>query len=93
MIGSAIRPESVREFLTCTNGIFGTSRVTHALLPAFVLVRRLDVAEAVGGVVEEVGAGVPRTSSTSCDQAIFVDQAADASLSSYAVLLKIDWFW
>jgi hypothetical protein len=35
---------------------------------------------------------VPETSSTSCDQAIFVDQAADASLSSYAVLLKVDWF-
>jgi hypothetical protein len=35
----------------------GRCRVTHALLPAFVLVRRLDVAEAVGGVVEEVSAG------------------------------------
>jgi hypothetical protein len=33
---------------------------------------------------------VPRTSSTSCDQAIFVDQAADASLSSDAVLGEID---
>jgi hypothetical protein len=35
---------------------------------------------------------VPRTSSTSCDQAIFVDHATDASLSSDAVLLKIDRF-
>jgi hypothetical protein len=35
---------------------------------------------------------VPRTSSTSRDQAIFVDQATDASVSSDAVLLKIDWF-
>src|ERR1019366_911716 len=33
---------------------------------------------------------VPKTSSRSCDQAIFVDQAADASVSSDAVLLKID---
>ena len=35
---------------------------------------------------------VPKTSSRSCDQAIFVDQASDASLSCYAVLLKIDRF-
>jgi hypothetical protein len=40
---------------------------------------------------------VPKTSSASCDQAIFVDQATDASLSCYAVLLKVDrfgtWAW
>ena len=35
---------------------------------------------------------VPKTSSTSCDQAIFVDQATDASLSSDAVVLKVDRF-
>jgi hypothetical protein len=35
---------------------------------------------------------VPKTSSTSCDQAIFVDQATDASVSSDAVLLKVDRF-
>jgi hypothetical protein len=35
---------------------------------------------------------MPETSSTSCDQVIFVDQASGASLSSDAVLLKIDWF-
>jgi hypothetical protein len=35
---------------------------------------------------------VPRTSSTSRDQAILVDQTTDAGLSSDAVLLKIDWF-
>jgi len=35
---------------------------------------------------------VPEISSTSCDQVIFVDQASDASLSSDAVLLKIDRF-
>jgi transposase-like protein len=35
----------------------GSCRVTHALLPAFVLVRRLDTAEAVGRVVGEVAGG------------------------------------
>ena len=34
----------------------------------------------------------PKTSSGSCDQAIFVDQATDASVSSDAVLFKIDRF-
>jgi hypothetical protein len=33
---------------------------------------------------------VPETSSTSCDQAIFVDQPADASKFSDAVLVEID---
>ena len=33
---------------------------------------------------------VPKTSSTSCDQVIFVDQATDARLSSDAVLTEID---
>jgi hypothetical protein len=33
---------------------------------------------------------VPRTSSMSCDQAVFVDYAADARVSSDTVLLKID---
>jgi hypothetical protein len=33
---------------------------------------------------------VPKTSSTSCDQAIFVDRATDASVSSDAVLAEID---
>jgi hypothetical protein len=35
---------------------------------------------------------VPKTSSRSCDQAIFVDQATDAGLFSDVVLLKIDRF-
>src|ERR1022692_4730924 len=35
---------------------------------------------------------VPKTSSTSCDHAIFVDQATGANVSSDAVLLKIDRF-
>ena len=33
---------------------------------------------------------VPITSSTSCDQAVFVDQATDVSLSSDAVVVEID---
>jgi Domain of unknown function (DUF6431) len=35
----------------------GPCRVTHALLPAFVLARRLDAAEAIGGVLAAVAAG------------------------------------
>jgi hypothetical protein len=35
---------------------------------------------------------VPRISSTLRDQAVFVDQATDASVFSDAVLLKIDRF-
>ena len=35
---------------------------------------------------------VPKTSSASGDQAIFVNQATDASLPSDAVVLKIDRF-
>jgi len=33
---------------------------------------------------------VPITSSTSCDQVIFVDQAADVSVSSDPVLVGVD---
>ena len=36
---------------------------------------------------------VPKSSSTSRDQAIFVDRATDASLSSYAVLPENDRLW
>ena len=35
---------------------------------------------------------VPRTSSTSCDQPVFVDHATYASVPSDTVLLKIDRF-
>ena len=35
---------------------------------------------------------VPRTSSTSCDKAVFVDHAADARVLSDTMLLKIDRF-
>ncbi len=46
------------------------------------------------GAVSQVGnqLSVPKTSSTSCDQAVFVDQTTDASLSSDPVLLEIDRF-
>jgi hypothetical protein len=43
------------------------------------------------GNAARAGLCVPKTSSTSCDQAIFVNQATDASLSSDAVLVEIDW--
>ena len=38
------------------------------------------------------GLCVPKTSSTSCDQAIFVDQATDASLFPDAVLVEVGRF-
>ena len=38
------------------------------------------------------GLYVPKTLSRSCDQAIFVDQATDASLPSDAVVLKVGRF-
>jgi len=46
----------------------------------------------VGGssLVQSISLCVPITSSTSCDQAIFVDQAADLGLSSDAVQVEID---
>jgi len=62
--------------------------------------RALD--DGVGGGQKLLGGGfvvagspirslcVPITSSTSCDQAIFVDQATDLSLSSDAALVEID---
>ena len=45
-----------------------------------------------GGDVFEVALAlcVPKTSSTSCDQAIFVDHAADMRLFPDAVLVEID---
>ena len=33
---------------------------------------------------------MPKTSSTSCDQAIFVDQTTDACAFSYAALVEVD---
>jgi hypothetical protein len=44
------------------------------------------------GAYAERGLWVPRTLSTSCDQAVFVDHATDASVPSDTVLLKINRF-
>jgi hypothetical protein len=44
------------------------------------------------GGVEAERLCVPKTSSRSCGQAIFVDQATDASLSPEVVLLRVDRF-
>jgi hypothetical protein len=63
-------------------------------LPAYVPSQAL----AAIAVAERDGAGValvvwvPRTSSASCDQAVFVDHAADASVSPDVVSLNIDRF-
>jgi len=48
-----------------------------------IIMRRSDVLDILW---------VPRTSSTSCDQPVFVDHATDASVPSDTVLLKIDPF-
>jgi hypothetical protein len=37
-----------------------------------------------------VDVSVPKISSTSCDQAVFIDQPTDAGLSSDPVLTEID---
>ncbi len=51
--------------------------VTNALAPMRIIETFQDLS-------------VPKTSSTSCDQAVFVDQTTDASLSSDPVLTEID---
>jgi hypothetical protein len=56
-------------------------------------VRLRDIAVSLGITERSVSAlWVPRTSSTSRDQAIFVDQATDAGLSWCAVLPEVDRF-
>ena len=45
---------------------------------------------AMSGVLMAVCA--PITSSASCDEAVFVDQAADVSMSSDTVLIEVDRF-
>jgi hypothetical protein len=52
-----------------------------------------DVALPVDVGPPPVALWVPTISSTSRDQAIFVDRATDASLSSYAVLAENDRLW
>jgi hypothetical protein len=48
-----------------------------------------DVADRGQGVSDVRRLWVPKTSSTSCDQAVFVDRAADARLSLNAVLTEV----
>ena len=43
------------------------------------------------GVEASLALCVPTTSSTSCDQPIFVDHATDVSVFSDAVQVEIDW--
>jgi hypothetical protein len=49
------------------------------------------VAKEMRTEVLETGLCEPKTSSTSCDQAIFVDQVTDASLLPDATLAEVDW--
>ena len=60
------------------------SRHAEALLTAEILILRHSSPYWTGGSC------VPITSSTSCHQAIFVDQATDLSLSSDAVLAEVN---
>jgi hypothetical protein len=57
---------------------------------------RVYVSSTIADLTEERRAvldlWVPRTSSTSCDQAIFVDHATDSRAPSDTVLLKVDGF-
>jgi hypothetical protein len=49
-----------------------------------------DIRAHSGQTLTPGGLYVPKTSSASCDQAIFVDQPTDTSLSSDAALTEID---
>jgi hypothetical protein len=75
-------------------------RVTHALLPAFVLVGRLDVVETVGGVIGEVAgrgcgarpaaerAGVPHTTAREWLRR-FRDRAAGTGVAFAALAVEL----
>jgi hypothetical protein len=58
-----------------------------AALPAH---RDLSAGTAVDVVFKRVDGVSAETSPVSCDQAIFVDQATDASACSYAALVEVD---
>jgi hypothetical protein len=74
--------------------------VLHECLPIFDYGITFPEAPEVGAgasynlvpIVNAEKVCVPKTSSTSCDQAIFVDQASDVSLFSDAVLVEVDRF-
>ena len=69
-------------------------------MPAMDALTSVTVNGPVAGLRPAIGSrpyrsgplSVPKTSSTSRDQAVFVDQAADAGLFPDAVLFKIDRF-
>ena len=61
--------------------------------PAFTRSEAAVSARYYGSVTtEHLDLCVPKTLSTSCDQAIFVDQATDAGLPSDVGVLKVDQF-
>ena len=60
----------------------GWMRATSALASALLIVNG----------ARSTSLWVPRISSTSCDQAIFVDHATDSRAPSDTVLLKVDGF-
>ena len=66
--------------------------VARRLALAVVVVAGVIVLTFVIARVVPGDPAVPKTSSTSRDQAIFVDQATDASVSSDAVVLEIGRF-
>ena len=70
--------------LAAANGVAEIVRVIHGDVTDVELPERADV------IVSELW--VPRISSTSCDQAIFVDHATDSRAPSDTVLLKVDGF-
>jgi hypothetical protein len=57
------------------------------MAPGISILKRRSCAE----LFRRAGIVRARTLSTSCDQAIFADQATDASVSSDAALGEIDW--
>jgi len=69
-------------------------QVAMARIRAIESDRAVVYASATGdsAIISPDGLCVPKTSSTPCDQAIFVGRATGASLSSDAVLVKIDRF-
>jgi len=66
--------------------------IREELLGTAIIVLSADVEVNEAMDLPAGGLCVPRTSSTSCDQAVFVDRAADASVSPDVISLKIDRF-
>jgi ribosomal protein S27AE len=78
----------------------GDCSVTHALLPAFVVTNRLDVAESVGSVLNEVGdssvgvrpaadrLGIPHTTARGWVRR-FTDRAAELAVAFAALTVEL----